>query len=150
MKRTGLRRNTGWVRKQSKRIKPIGRRARRYASLRQLAREVVILRDGEKCRRCPKTRYIQCAHIYPEGKYRAMAHELDNLILLCVGCHRFWWHLHPTEAAAWIVQVLGQEHMDRLLAMSQMGLKTRPAEAVRRYLEEWKAYYGGSHAEVIE
>lgn len=132
---------SSWKRRRSARIKPLGARARRYKGLRQQVREIAILRDGQLCRRCRKTRVIQAAHIYPEGKYRAMAHWLPNIILLCVGCHRFWWHLEPIAAAEWVRGELGDEHMEALAEMARSRVPTRPVAAIQCYLDEQRALY---------
>jgi len=48
----------------------------------------VYRRDDAKCRRCKKSGKLHIHHVisFAEKRHRA---EPDNLVLLCVGCHRF-------------------------------------------------------------
>ena len=87
--------------------------------LNALLHKLVRLRDGEHCLRCPKTARLQLSHIYPKGKKRGMEFEPDNVKLLCVGCHLYWWHKNPMEAMEWLKTVIPTARLDRLKLMSQ-------------------------------
>ena len=43
-----------------------------------------------------------------------MQFNLDNVKVLCVGCHLFWWHKHPIEAREWAEKTLGKALLARL------------------------------------
>ena len=73
--------------------------------LNKLLREAMIRRDGEQCLRCGKTP-VQMSHIKSKGKYRKLAFDLNNVKPLCLGCHLYWWHKEPLEAAEWVREKL--------------------------------------------
>lgn len=79
-----------------------------------LLRQLIGLRDRERCIRCSKTERLQLSHIYPKGKHKRLAYDPDNLKLLCVGCHLFWWHKSPIEAWEWLSQTIDPERLKRL------------------------------------
>lgn len=83
-----------------------------------LMKELLILRDGEKCLKCTKTNALQMSHIYPKGHYRRMEFDPYNLKLLCVGCHLYWWHRNPMEARDWLASVLPNDRLDYLKTRS--------------------------------
>ncbi|MDI6808179.1 MAG: hypothetical protein QME66_04240 [Candidatus Eisenbacteria bacterium] len=89
------------------------------ARLYTLLRKAVIRRDGEICQKCGKTQILHLSHIYPKGKYRRMEFELDNVKLLCAGCHIFWWHKNPIEAHEWLQTVVPKERLDKLRLQAQ-------------------------------
>lgn len=84
------------------------------ALLHQLCR----LRDGEICVRCKKTERLQLSHIYPKGRYRRLEFDSDNVKLLCVGCHLYWWHKNPLEAKEWLQIAFPPKRLDRLKAIT--------------------------------
>ena len=106
-----------------------------------LLRELVSLRDGERCLKCGKRSQLHMSHIYPKGRYRCMEFNPDNLKLLCVGCHLFWWHKNPIEASEWIKTALTPQRLKRLRRLSletikvdaevQAGLLQKKIEALR-------------------
>ncbi len=63
-----------------------------------LCKEVVTLRDKGKCQRCggPGTDW---SHVHTR-RLHSMRWRLDNSLLLCADCHR-WWHREPMGAATW-------------------------------------------------
>ena len=73
--------------------------------LNKLLREAMIRRDGEQCLRCGKTP-VQMSHIKSKGKYRKLAFDLNNVKPLCLGCHLYWWHKEPLDAAEWVREKL--------------------------------------------
>ena len=72
------------------------------------------MRDGEKCLRCGKREVLHLSHIYPKGKYRKMEFLLENVKLLCVGCHLFFWHKNPIEAQEWLETIITKERLTKL------------------------------------
>lgn len=82
--------------------------------LNKLLAEVCFKRYGHRCLKCGQISYVQISHIYPKGKYRKLQFELSNLIPLCRGCHLYWWHKNPIEAAEWIKTILDPKEYEAL------------------------------------
>lgn len=89
-----------------------------------LMKELLILRDGEKCLRCGKTTTLQMSHIYPKGHYRKMEFDPWNLKLLCMGDHLYWWHRNPMEARDWLASILPKDRLEYLKTRSLVIDKT--------------------------
>src|SRR3990167_2866179 len=57
----------------------------------ELAKKIAKLLVGEVCEHCGRRKkdgwQIQGSHIYPEGIYRAMSTDTDNILSLCSVCH---------------------------------------------------------------
>lgn len=87
-----------------------------------LLKDIVTLRDGEECLRCKKRDRLQLSHIYPKGRYRLMEFMPENLKLLCVGCHLYWWHKNPMEASEWLKTVIPKDRLQRLRVASNTYL----------------------------
>jgi len=69
----------------------------------KLAREVVLRRDGHRCRWCSKKavgRDLQWCHIYSR-RYLATRWLPENAVTLCASCHRKG-HDRPTEFTQWL------------------------------------------------
>lgn len=73
-------------------------------------------RDGYMCVRCGKGHSLQASHVYPKGRYPSLRHNLNNVLTLCNGCHLFWWHRNPLEAADWF----REKWPDRAIILSQL------------------------------
>ena len=82
--------------------------------IKRLLRELVVARDGEKCLRCGRTDTLQMSHIYSVGQEKKLEYDEDNLKLLCLRCHLYWWHKEPLEASEWIKKVIPKERLQRL------------------------------------
>ena len=88
------------MRKQSK-----SERAKLTRKLDGLIREIVRLRDEDTCQRCNK--YVEGSdshphHIVPKMKGASLRRfDLLNIILLCMRCHKQWWHLNILDANEW-------------------------------------------------
>jgi len=91
--------------------------------LNKLVRELCLLRD-KCCLRCGKTTTLQASHIYPKGKFPKMQFNPENVKILCVGCHLYWWHKHPIEAHKWAEKTLGKVRLNRLKKQSNTINKT--------------------------
>tara|TARA_R110002167_G_scaffold117312_1_gene293210 strand:+ start:108 stop:467 length:360 start_codon:yes stop_codon:yes gene_type:complete len=85
--------------------------------LNKLVREFVLLRD-KCCLRCGKTTALQASHIYPKGKFPKMQFNTENVKILCLGCHLYWWHKHPIEAKEWAQKTLGGVRLNKLKKQS--------------------------------
>jgi hypothetical protein len=137
MKRTRLKRSTKRIPKVSSRNDAV--------ELDKLARQIVMIRDGFRCRRCNKgirgdkanRLILQSHHIRPKGSSPALRWELDNLLCVCSWCHMFFFHSRdPYEVAQWYLEHLGTEHMEHLGMMNRVRKgKKVDRGAVKLYLE---------------
>lgn len=143
MKRAPLKRKTPLKKRKAARSHHFPEPRTEEEQLDDLCRQIVLLRDQFACRWCGKgivggTRpVLQVHHIRTKGAHPALRWELENLILVCKGCHMFKIHGRDSEVAAeWYREHLGQAHLDRLsfLAKVRKGQRTDRA-AVRKYLE---------------
>jgi len=87
--------------------------------LKSLIRQFILLRDGEKCRRCGTSEKLQCSHIYSVGAYKKLEFDTDNIVILCFKCHFLFWHKEPLAASEWIKTVVDKKILDRLKLRSQ-------------------------------
>src|SRR3990167_2866367 len=71
-------------------------------------------RDGWICQHCGRSKaqgyQMQGSHVYPEGVYKSMSADADNILCLCAGCHTGGfrannntksWHGDPVYFADW-------------------------------------------------
>jgi hypothetical protein len=77
-----------------------------------------------------------------------MAWVMDNMKTLCNGCHIWWWHKHPLEAAAWFKEKYpGRAERLRLMAQDTnlpkvdfVVLKPVFEKLVKKYELEYYGY----------
>lgn len=103
------------LRKRGSRRRVVNRKSKRDAEVKELdrlAREVVMKRDGGKCRRCGSERRLQWCHIYSR-RYPSLRWDPDNALCLCAGCH-LWQHHNPLDSSAWVEQAIGPATAARL------------------------------------
>lgn len=90
-----------------------------------LCREAVRKRD-KKCRRCGRTTNLQVAHFFSR-RNRAVRWDLDNVFLLCGGCHFPWAHQNPFEFSEFVRKELGDKVFQRFVlratAVSKVDLQ---------------------------
>lgn len=136
--------------KRKVRVRAVSTRAKTIKKLDALVRQIVLKRDGERCRKCGAASRghgfaIQAAHIYGKGAYPSLRFKIENVLTLCQPCH-FWWHQQgfgreassgPNLVRAWCVTAIGEKAMDALDLMAQVAgkKKTLDLEATRLYLE---------------
>lgn len=78
------------------------RKTPRKSLIKKLDRDFSLrVRLRNKCERCGKTENLQCAHIISRT-YQQVRWDEDNALCLCAGCHIYWWHKEPIEAARWL------------------------------------------------
>ena len=70
----------------------------------KLCREIIIIRDENKCQKCGK--YVEkknahCSHVIPRSHGNKLRWDLWNLKLLCFHCHINWWHKNPCDSGEW-------------------------------------------------
>ena len=88
----------------------------------QVYRQLLLAKWGNKCLRCSKLSHLQISHIYPVGKYRKLELDPDNALPLCDACHLWFFHKNPLDAADWIKQTVPKKQLDRLeLRKGQSG-----------------------------
>ena len=79
-----------------------------------LAKKIAVLLDKEICQHCGRSKLdgwqMHGSHIYPEGVYKSMSADVDNILCLCATCHTggFWknsqkpsWHEDPCYFVFW-------------------------------------------------
>ena len=142
MKRSALRRKTALSRTKTLRKKSL---KGTVAELDGLCRQIVMIRDGFKCRRCGKDGagrdgrrvILQSHHIRTKAANACLRFELDNLLLVCSGCHRFFFHSPDAlPAAEWYRVNRGQAHLDRLTFLRSVRKgKKLDRGAIKLYLQ---------------
>ena len=93
-------------------LQQITEKARKKAVI--LAKKIAVLMDKETCQHCGKRKIdgwqMHGSHIYPEGVYKSMSSDIDNILCLCAQCHTggFWknatkpsWHEDPCYFVFW-------------------------------------------------
>lgn len=82
-------------------------RKRLTGQLDKLCREIVRIRDDNKCQICSKTisgSNSQPCHVIAKGVGASWRRfDLLNIFLGCMHCHQ-WWHLNPTESSRWFAE----------------------------------------------
>lgn len=91
--------------------------------IKELLREIVLRRYGERCLRCGRKEGIQMSHIYSVGAYKKLEYDEDNIKPLCIRCHLYWWHKNPMDAKDWIETVIPKERLQRLKLRAQSNSK---------------------------
>ena len=70
-----------------------------------LAKRIAVRSAGGSCEHCGRSKLMgyvmHGSHVYPEGRYKGMSADSDNILCLCFQCHFLWWHKHPLEASEW-------------------------------------------------
>ncbi len=98
-----------------------------------IAKHIARLVVGEKCEHCGRTKaqgwQMHGAHIYPEGVYKGMSADIDNILCLCAQCHTggFWknsnkksWHEDPMYFADWF----REKYPERAKLLKERSLTT--------------------------
>lgn len=119
------------------RIKRKSERAILETRLDKMLHEIVVRRDGYKCRRCghgPEGRQLTAAHIMPKGQYPHMRYRLENVVTMCAyPCHlgARGWHNNPIASYDWAQNELGHA------LLIALGIAARASNAkVDRTLDE--------------
>ena len=101
-----------------------------------MCRDLVFLRDANRCRRCGNTRSkLDWSHVYAKGAHPWLRWDLDNSKVLCASCHMNWWHARPEEAMKWWEKEIGSVAMQALRLRAARPRKIT-LEMVRLYLEQ--------------
>ena len=83
----------------------------------KITSQLVVARDG-KCFTCGTTQNLTNGHLFTRGLY-VVRWDLLNSFCLCAGCHLYWWHKHPIEAAEFTKSKLGVFEYNRLNERAQ-------------------------------
>lgn len=102
-----------------------------------LCREVVFLRDGNRCRRCGREGRLDWAHVYSR-RYQSLRHDPMNSLVLCRDCHMNFWHHRPAEAVLWLKSNVGEAAYASLVARAAKPTKVDP-RLVKIHLQQEKA-----------
>ena len=87
----------------------------------------LVVRQRGRCERCFKAEGLQCSHIHSRTKM-SVRWELQNAFCLCSGCHKFFWHQHPIDAAEWARKKMGEVSYDLLIVRAQQIKRWTPFE----------------------
>lgn len=91
------------------------------------------IRSIERCERCGKKDYLQCAHIISR-KNRTLRWDMDNTLALCAGCH-FWAHSDPLGFAEFVKTKFPIRYM-RIMRLKDTTTK-RTAKDLKALYEEF-------------
>ncbi len=72
-----------------------------------ICREIIRIRDDNRCQRCHKPvekSNAHCSHVIPKSRGDTLRWDLINLKLLCFHCHINKWHKDPMEAYEWFAK----------------------------------------------
>jgi len=87
-----------------------------------LCREVVRIRDDNRCQKCGKEvegHDSHPSHVVAKGNGASLRRfDLLNIKLLCFHHHR-WWHDHPTESGVWFAEKW--PHREKYLEIYRYG-----------------------------
>eukprot|EP00919_Chromeraceae_sp_WS-2016_P066996 GHVR01158443.1.p2 GENE.GHVR01158443.1~~GHVR01158443.1.p2 ORF type:complete len:117 (+),score=15.82 GHVR01158443.1:703-1053(+) len=72
------------------------------------------------CEKCGRDANQAC-HIVPR-RYRITRWDLANGVCMCGGCHLWWWHENPLEAADWF-EVNYRERWEYLHEQKKLTVK---------------------------
>lgn len=103
----------------------------------RLLHEYLRIRDGEFCLKCRQTERLQLSHIYPKGKYRKLEFDHENVKLLCMKCHLYWWHKNPIEAHEWLQTAIPEDRLSKLKIRANTVIKaTLDYKVIKLELEQ--------------
>ena len=75
-----------------------------------LFKEIILYRDGRLCQVCGeklskkgKVKILNVSHLYSKSaiNHQNMRYMIENGMVKCGHCHKFWWHKDPISAADW-------------------------------------------------
>jgi hypothetical protein len=107
------------------------------ATLDALCREIVFLRDGEKCRKCGRSdRQLQWCHVFSR-RYKWVRWDMAGSFVGCAHCHLNWWHANLDQAMEWWRSCIGDAAFE---ALTLRAAKPRKVDLnlVKSYLEAEK------------
>ena len=97
-----------------KKLTPVQKSEKKRKTCVKLAKQIACSIAGYKCEHCGKTKQngwqMHGSHIHPEGVYKSMSADVDNILCLCATCHvgGFWknsnkpsWHEDPMYFVEW-------------------------------------------------
>ncbi len=96
----------------------------------------LIIRRRGQCEKCGRGNNLQCSHIHTRTKM-SVRWDILNAFCLCSGCHLYWWHKNPIDAAEFTKKKLGEEEYDALNYRAE-ALKQWSIEEMEYLLSEFK------------
>jgi hypothetical protein len=121
------------------RVKRVSPRRRATAELDALVKQIIMIRDGGRCRRCGSMKQLQAAHVLPKGKYPSLRHDPVNLLVLCWYCHLggpHSWHRDPVGAIEWFTERMGTEFVEDLKLRALLRKPKKDYGFMKLYLEQ--------------
>ena len=104
----------------------------------ELCKAYIRLRDNDTCQKCGKKVYGQSAdtsHIYCKNRYYSMKYDEMNLMVKCMGCHK-WWHNCPLETFVWFGKTFPER--DDYLNVRKKVVKKLTLLDLEDLIEEYK------------
>ena len=107
--------------------------------------DCIRIREDYTCEHCRKyvpedNRYnAQCAHIIGR-KHKSTRHDPANCLMLCGTCHSIFTD-NPIQFVEWLVEYLGQAHLDQLQQKKNRiikKMKNEEKDKAKHYLAEKK------------
>ena len=109
----------------------------------QLVSKIIRLRD-KTCVVCGSSQFLQTAHFITRGN-KAVRWDLDNVFLLCSGCHMMRnesWHKNPNYAVEFVKLFLGEERYNNLIMRARTVRQKIDRWSVELYLKQEFNKYG--------
>lgn len=97
-----------------------------------------MIRSTGHCQRCGKTENLQCSHIISR-RYSATRCDMDNVQVLCAGCHMYFTHW-PKEFSRWITETVGIEKYEELKQKAETVTKVDWEQVYNELKERAKEY----------
>ena len=106
----------------------------------ELAKKIAKTRDNWTCVTCGRQENIHGSHVFPEGKYRNMSADVDNIMAQCYHCHLSFWHKHPTEAGQWFINKYPTRYEElRKRGRDSIGQKVDWDTKLKDLQNQWKS-----------
>ena len=93
---------------------------------------------GPSCAWCVSRPGVHSDHIMNRWKHNTRW-VVDNMILLCAGCHLFRKKREPAEWAMMVIKYIGQDRFDALYEESQKVVEHQDYQKIYEYLKSCEA-----------
>lgn len=94
-----------------------------------MAKEIAKSRDKYTCQKCRKVLYLrncQGSHVIPVSANLLLSFDPENIIVLCLHCHIYWWHKNPLEAGEWFKKTFPKrwKYLELMQIQPRKSIKT--------------------------
>ncbi len=110
---------------------------------------------GYKCEHCGRSKEqgwrMEGSHIYPEGVYKSISADVDNILCLCSACHnlpsenRPTWHNDPIYFGDWF----RNKYPERYEVLKERARKSQQAD-LWFWEQKWKELNGKATDDTTE